>query len=232
MGLVRDASVTSQRVGQASWTERGQIDLTLTRSLEAPMDQMLRPDEQVRIDSGGRTVSRRRFFSRARLSLIAVAGVAVFGIATTTAGVVAKEDSDEEKEEKEKKEKQKVRDKDREAKEKEKESKNKNKENGSNTKKKKKNTNGDDRKKKKKQENSVPESPYRQFVVNGQDRYGCSNLANQWDAQQILRLDPRDPNGLDGNRNGIACDGQDAFVDGVAGGLMSPPFDLSPVKRP
>jgi len=201
------------------------------------MDQMLRPDELERVDIGDQTVSRRRFLNRARLGLIAVAGVAMFGIATTTAGVVAKESSDEEKEDKEKKEKQKVRDKDAEAKEKEKEekqkekeSKNKNKENGSNTKKKTKSSNGDDSKKKKKRD-PVAESPYQPFVASGQDKYGCANLANQWDAQQILRLDPKDPNGLDGNRNGIACDGQDAFMDGVPGGLMNSPFDLNPVPR-
>ena len=163
------------------------------------MDQMPRPAETENIGRGDRTVSRRAFLDRARLGLIAVAGVALFGTATTAAVV---------------------------AKEKEKEAKNK-----SNTRKK-KNKNGDDSKKKQKQRDPVADSPYRQFVVTGQDRYGCTNLANQWDAQQILRLEPRDPNGLDGTRNGIACDGSDAFLDGVPGGLMNPPFDLTPVARP
>ena len=212
--------------GRAS--ESGQVDLVPTRSREARMDQMPRPAETENIGRGDRTVSRRAFLNRARLGLMAVAGVALFG-AATTAGVVAKESSDEDEKEK----KEKPRDKDREAKEKEKDAKNKSsgKDNKSNTRKK-KNKNGDDSKKKQRQKDPVAESPYRPFVVTGQDKYGCTAFANQHDAQQVLRLEPRDPNGLDGNRNGIACDGSDAFLDGVPGGLMNPPFDLTPVPRP
>lgn len=191
------------------------------------MGQRPRHDELKQIEGGGRTVSRRAFFNRARLGLIAVAGVAVFGIASTTGGATAAEDDEDEK----KKEKSKARDKDQETKEKEKEEKQKkNEENASNTKKKKKNTNGDDSKKKKKAK--TPASPYQKYIEKGKDRYGCTDFPNQFDSQQVLRLEPKDPNNLDGNRNGVACDGQDAFMDGVPAGLMNSPFDLNPVPRP
>lgn len=188
------------------------------------MGQRLRHDELKQIEGGGRTVSRRAFFNRARLGLIAVAGVTVFGIASTTGGAAAAEDDEDEK-----KEKSKPRDKDQEAKEKEEKQK-KSEENSSNTKKKKKNTNGDDSKKKKKVK--TPASPYQKYVEKGKDRYGCTDFPNQFDSQQVLRLEPKDPNNLDGNRNGVACDGQDAFMDGVPAGLMNSPFDLNPVPRP
>ena len=38
------------------------------------------------------------------------------------------------------------------------------------------------------------------------NRYNCSAFASQADAQAVLRADPRDPNGLDGDRDGIACE--------------------------
>jgi hypothetical protein len=233
------------------------------------MDQLPRPDGLERIDAGDQTVSRRSFFNRARLGLLAVAGVAVFGIATTTGGVTAKETSDEDKEKKEKDEKTKPRDKDAEAKEKEKEatgkeektkdektknektkdnkakddkakdekvkeekSSNKTDDNKSNTKKKNKNSNGDNPKKQKPKTESPPASPYEKYIVKGEDKFGCSTFPNQADAQAVLRIAPKDPNNLDGNKNGIACDGNDAFMDSVPGGLMQPPFDLTPVARP
>ena len=215
------------------------------------MDQARRPAESEGTLGEARAVSRRTFLGRARLGLIALAGVTVFGIATTTSGVVAKEDEEE------KKEKEKPRDKDREAKEKErqedqkekkskKKESSKNKENKSNNKKNKKNKNGDssekkkatktgdssNKKNKKKNKDKAPESPYAKYIVKKEDKFGCKDFPNQFDAQQVLRIEPKDPNGLDGNRNGIACDGQDAFMDGVAGGLMNTPFDLNPVSRP
>ena len=169
--------------------------------------------------------------------------MAVFGIATTTSSAVANEDDEDDKEKKKKNEE--ARDKDREAKEKEKEENQKEKkskkkdsdtgdENKSNTKKKKKKTNGDSSEKKKKQKNKnkTPESPYAKYVAKKEDKFGCKDFPNQFDAQQVLRLEPKDPNGLDGNRNGIACDGQDAFMDGVGAGLMNQPFDTNPVARP
>jgi hypothetical protein len=227
MGRIGDASVTRKQ------TEGGPIGLVLPRSREAPMDQQSRNDELERIDTGDRTVSRRAFFSRARLGLLGATGVVLFGIATSTGGVSADEES-----EKEKKKTEEPRDKDREAKEKEKEKDEKpkkkqskkaeeNDENKSNTKKKKKN--GDDSKKK---ADPAPASPHAKYVEKKQDRFGCTDFATQSEAQQVLRLEPKDSNNLDGNRNGIACDGQDAFMDGVAGGLMKPPFDLTPVSRP
>jgi endonuclease YncB( thermonuclease family) len=38
------------------------------------------------------------------------------------------------------------------------------------------------------------------------NRYNCPAFASQADAQAVLRADPRDPNGLDGDRDGIACE--------------------------
>jgi hypothetical protein len=204
------------------------------------MDQQARRDVFGRSDADDRAVSRRAFFSRARLGLLAVAGVAVFGIGMPIGDATADEDD-------EKKEKEEARDKDREAKEKERETEQKEKkkkkktkssskdeENKSNTKKKKA-KNGDDsnkKKKKKKAKNPYGNSSYGKYIVKDEDKHGCTAFPNQFDAQQVLRLEPKDPNNLDGNRNGIACDGQDAFMDAVPGGLMNGPFDLNPVPRP
>ncbi len=52
------------------------------------------------------------------------------------------------------------------------------------------------------------------------DRYNCSAFASQADAQAVLRADPRDPNRLDGDRDGIACESNRA------------PRDVVPVTRP
>lgn len=38
------------------------------------------------------------------------------------------------------------------------------------------------------------------------DRYNCSDFASQAQAQAVLRADPRDPNRLDSDRDGIACE--------------------------
>ena len=43
------------------------------------------------------------------------------------------------------------------------------------------------------------------YVGQG-NRYNCSNFANQAQAQAVLRYEPSDPNRLDGDRNGIACE--------------------------
>ena len=203
------------------------------------MDQQPRRGELERIDTGDPTVSRRAFFNRARLGLLAVAGVAVFGIGLPIGDATADEDD-------EKKEKTEARDKDREAKEKEKESEQKQKkkkkknakssgdENKSNTKKKKA-KNGDDsnkkNKNKNKEKNPYGNSPYGKYVVQGEDRHSCRDFKTQAEAQAVLRLEPKDPNGLDGNHDGVACDGQDAFMDGVPEGLMQPPFDINRVWR-
>jgi endonuclease YncB( thermonuclease family) len=51
------------------------------------------------------------------------------------------------------------------------------------------------------------------------DRYNCSAFASQAQAQAVLRADPRDPNRLDADRDGIACETNRA------------PRDLVPVPR-
>jgi endonuclease YncB( thermonuclease family) len=47
------------------------------------------------------------------------------------------------------------------------------------------------------------------------NRYNCSAFASQADAQAVLRADPRDPNGLDGDRDGIACESNRGLRDMV-----------------
>lgn len=44
------------------------------------------------------------------------------------------------------------------------------------------------------------------FVESGRDLYNCPNFASQAEAQAVLRADPRDPNRLDTDRDGIACE--------------------------
>jgi hypothetical protein len=201
------------------------------RPWEAPMDEIMRPHEPDLDEAPARTVSRRAFFNRTRLAVLAVAGAAVFGIGISTAGVTASEDNEKEKKKSE------PRDKDRDTKEKEQDKNGKSSEkksSTSNTKKKTKNTNGDTGKKKQQQQQQndpIASSPYGKYVVDGKDQYGCTNFASQAEAQAVLRLAPKDPNNLDSNRNGIACDGFDAFGDGVNAGLMQPPFDFSQVSR-
>jgi hypothetical protein len=51
------------------------------------------------------------------------------------------------------------------------------------------------------------------------DHLSCSDFKSQADAQAALRADPSDPNGLDKNRDGIACESNKA------------PKDLKPVPR-
>jgi micrococcal nuclease len=52
------------------------------------------------------------------------------------------------------------------------------------------------------------------FIGQG-NRYNCPAFASQADAQAVLRADPRDPNGLDGDRDGIACESNPAPRDVV-----------------
>lgn len=57
------------------------------------------------------------------------------------------------------------------------------------------------------------------YVGQG-DRYNCSHFASQADAQAVLRADPNDPNRLDTDRDGIACESNRV------------PKDMNPVARP
>lgn len=51
------------------------------------------------------------------------------------------------------------------------------------------------------------------------DAYNCADFASQAQAQAVLRADPSDPNGLDADRDGIACENNGA------------PNDWNPVAR-
>ena len=51
------------------------------------------------------------------------------------------------------------------------------------------------------------------------DAFNCDDFATQAQAQAVLRADPSDPNRLDGNRDGVACESRPA------------PNDLTPVAR-
>jgi len=53
----------------------------------------------------------------------------------------------------------------------------------------------------------------------GADRLGCKDFASQAAAQAVLRADPSDPNRLDPDRDGVACESNRA------------PFDRTPVRR-
>ncbi len=52
------------------------------------------------------------------------------------------------------------------------------------------------------------------------NRFNCADFASQADAQAVLRADPTDPNQLDSDRDGVACESNRA------------PRDLTPVPRP
>jgi hypothetical protein len=47
------------------------------------------------------------------------------------------------------------------------------------------------------------------------NRYNCSNFKNQAEAQAVLRADPSDPNKLDSDADGIACESNPAPTDMV-----------------
>ncbi len=57
-----------------------------------------------------------------------------------------------------------------------------------------------------------------QYIGQG-NRYNCPDFKSQADAQAVLRGDRTDPNRLDGDRDGIACEGSPA------------PDDRAPVQR-
>lgn len=48
------------------------------------------------------------------------------------------------------------------------------------------------------------------------DAYNCADFSSQADAQAVLRADPTDPNGLDRDVDGIACETNRAPKDLVA----------------
>ena len=56
------------------------------------------------------------------------------------------------------------------------------------------------------------------FIGKG-DAYNCNAFSSQAQAQAVLRADPRDPNKLDPDRDGVTCESNRA------------PKDTSPVKR-
>lgn len=56
------------------------------------------------------------------------------------------------------------------------------------------------------------------FIGQG-DKFNCAAFENQAQAQAVLRLDPRDPNRLDPDRDGVACE------------TLPAPRDRTPVKR-
>ncbi|MBI2861645.1 MAG: excalibur calcium-binding domain-containing protein [Chloroflexi bacterium] len=58
----------------------------------------------------------------------------------------------------------------------------------------------------------------RRYIGQG-DKYNCSDFKSQADAQAVLRADPSDPNRLDSNRDGVACESN------------APPRDLVPLPR-
>ncbi|GEM_PF-3778314 len=68
----------------------------------------------------------------------------------------------------------------------------------------------------------VPQAPAgfdaSRYIGQG-DRYNCDDFRSQADAQAVLRADPADPNRLDRERDGIACESNPA------------PYDRNPVPR-
>ncbi|MDA2911628.1 excalibur calcium-binding domain-containing protein [Nitrospiraceae bacterium AH_259_D15_M11_P09] len=57
-----------------------------------------------------------------------------------------------------------------------------------------------------------------QYISQG-NRYNCPDFGSQAEAQAVLRLDPSDPNRLDGDNDGIACEGNPG------------PYERAPVPR-
>jgi hypothetical protein len=183
------------------------------------LDHRILPDGAASPDGSVPRVSRRGFLGWARNGLIAAVGLSVLGGAVLAsppaADVAAKESSDsEDKDEKDEKESKS-----------EKKAESKKTKSESSKKKKKK-------KQKNKEQSAIAASPFGKYIVQGQDKYNCTDFTSQADAQGTLRLVPTDPNNLDRNRDGIACGGTEAFQDGVPGGFMMPPYDINPVPRP
>ncbi|MEE9148389.1 MAG: excalibur calcium-binding domain-containing protein [Candidatus Tectomicrobia bacterium] len=51
------------------------------------------------------------------------------------------------------------------------------------------------------------------LYIDQGNRYNCPDFTSQAEAQAVLRADPRDPNRLDGDGNGIACERNPAPYD-------------------
>ncbi|MFN8522495.1 MAG: excalibur calcium-binding domain-containing protein [Chloroflexota bacterium] len=56
--------------------------------------------------------------------------------------------------------------------------------------------------------------------IGGGNQYNCATFTSQADAQAVLRADPSDPNRLDPDKDGVACESLPA------------PTDRNPVPRP
>jgi hypothetical protein len=57
-------------------------------------------------------------------------------------------------------------------------------------------------------------SPY--VLPGAGDAFNCSDFVSQANAQSVLRANPTDPNRLDADRDGIACESNRAPFDRVA----------------
>ncbi len=54
---------------------------------------------------------------------------------------------------------------------------------------------------------TVPSAETSPFFTDGADRYNCRNFTSMADAQEALEVNrPGDPNRIDGNNNGLACE--------------------------
>lgn len=58
----------------------------------------------------------------------------------------------------------------------------------------------------------APDFDPRRYLGQG-NAYNCSSFRSQAEAQAVLRADPSDPNVLDQNRDGIACEANPAPRD-------------------
>lgn len=63
----------------------------------------------------------------------------------------------------------------------------------------------------------LPASPdfYPSRYLGQGDAFNCPSFASQADAQAVLRADPTDPNKLDADKDGIACESNRAPRDTV-----------------
>jgi hypothetical protein len=69
-------------------------------------------------------------------------------------------------------------------------------------------------------------------VAMAQDRYNCGDFDSQKDAQRVLNRDPSDPNNLDADNDGMACDAYDYGDDGGSGPVGDQYSPNTPVNNP